>query len=345
MKKLSHKQKLWRLKRKKKRERRSSKGFQGIGSTSKTFPCSRKITVPVFMNLEKSYDETVQFFNELRKISENRLCDFNIDFKPLKDISSSAALIFTSEMDRICRIRGRYKLRALDYDMWDQSVRAKLFDMGMYNLLKVKDIPNNLLEERDSSDEIFLRFQSGDQVDPDDAIKLRGIIKTIAGLVPNTKKLQQGLTEAMDNSLYHAYPDDYQENNELKKKLWWMSAAFNEAQGTLTVIFFDQGIGIPESLPRNFKEYIGSFFTLLADDATKLEAAMEIGRSRTKKSHRGNGLGDIKEYISSLNDGYLKIISGCGKLIYQKVSALGNQKVYPLKEKLQGTLIEWRVKI
>ena len=82
----------------------------------------------------------------------------------------------------------------------------------------------------------------------------------------------------------------------------------------LTIMFYDEGIGIPKSLPRTYPEIFRSLGGLLNDDAQLIQAATKIKRSSTNKKNRGRGLKDIKDYVKSVNNGMLKILSQRGEL-------------------------------
>lgn len=128
--------------------------------------------------------------------------------------------------------------------------------------------------------------------------------------------------------------------------MWWMSASFSiGAINSLTISFFDQGIGIPASLPRTLGENIKSLFNILNDDGRMIMAATRLGRSQTKSSHRGKGLSQVKDFISSMErqNGYLRIISGSGEYLFNKRDDIETETTTNRKQKLQGTLIEWQV--
>ena len=146
----------------------------------------------------------------------------------------------------------------------------------------------------------------------------------------------------MTISVQHAYPDDFVEESTLKDKLWWMSASINVRTKMLTIMFYDEGIGIPKSLPRTYPEIFRSLGGLLNDDAQLIQAATKIKRSSTNKKNRGRGLKDIKDYVKSVNNGMLKILSQRGEYAY-----FSNEKEY-IKNRnipLCGTLIQWKVPI
>ncbi|MBR1604854.1 MAG: hypothetical protein IJ660_01960 [Alphaproteobacteria bacterium] len=301
------------------------------------------IKTPENMNLNENYDETVKFFNKLRSACEETKKRFIIDFKPLKKISPAAALAFTAEIDRIKRIKCFRRMRVIDFKKWDRNIRLQLRDMGMFELLNVSNLPAKFNYEKNDSEDFYIPFQAGDIASGEDALKLGTLLSAlIQGSVPSPRALQKGLTEAMTNSINHAYPEDYLSNNLLKKRLWWMSASLNIKNKMLTIMFYDEGIGIPNSLPRTHTEYFKSFGGLLNDDAQRIQAATQLSRTSTKQKTRGKGLKDIKDYITSNIEGMLKIFSYRGEYMYLSE---GTESVKNREESLKGTLIQWKVRL
>jgi hypothetical protein len=110
-------------------------------------------------------------------------------------------------------------------------------------------------------------------------------------------------------------------------------------------MLYDQGVGIPSTLPKNYSmEMINSALSLLKiiqpQDGEMIQAAMQIGRSRTRLVHRGKGLADLRGFVERAGSGSLRILSGKG---YYEYFADGREKVQNMGASLGGTLIQWRV--
>ena len=346
MKKLSHKHKLYLLRKSlqafQKYETRKLKKSNSIRS-SKEDAIKRKIFVaPEYMDLEDHYESTVHFFHQLRTLCEDITSPFKIDFTKIHHLSPAAALIFTAEIDRIVKIRARkgVNLSVRDFEKWDTSIKLQLRDMGMFDLLRPAKIPGNFWTVRNATDEQFLKFQSGNMINGEDANTLNMLITNLTPL-PSKKLLQVGLTEAMSNSLEHAYPEDTKEYNKKLGKRWWMSASFNNLTKRLSVLFYDEGIGIPKSLKKTLGEHFSSIFGQF--NAGKLiEAATELQRTRTHERNRGKGLKDIKKYIETIgrNKAQLEIHSLNG---YYKYSEKVITKEFT--SPINGTLIQWQINL
>ena len=308
--------------------------------------------------LEEEYNKTVSFFNEIRILSNKKNqknLKFNIVLKKLNKISPAACLILAGEIDRLKRVKEGRNLITKDFKKWNHNIRNQFNEMGMIELLNINNKKKFFFEKMNNREpsEIYVKFISGISAQGQKAIELRdGIEAKIKNIIPNKKFIQKGLTEAMTNVSNHAYPDEHLNNLNFKDQRWWMSASYNRKTSNLTLIFYDQGIGIPESFRNNPSkwEYIKNIFPLKPNvqDSEIIKSAFEVGKSSTKEPNRGNGLDDIKSYISSLDidNGHLKIYSGKGMYSFLKINNTISEKNIENKDyPLQGTLIEWQSKI
>ncbi len=298
--------------------------------------------------LDLNNDETLKFLNNLRQASNNRKCRLYVDFKQIKTITSSCALVLASEFDRFIQIRGVIgKLKVFEFDKWKDEIKFLFRDMGIFNLLQIRNIPKYFYEEKNISPIKYFKFIKGNSVNGNDIVEFKNIVKEITSGIPNERKLQIAITEAMDNVFSHGYPDDYMYSSVLKKKLWWLSASYNQKENKLNFIFFDQGIGIPKSLKQSHSHLIGKIFDLFDDDDRLVRAATVVGRTSTGKKHRGKGLPQIIEYISSYEkNGYLRITSGKGTYsLLKKSNEKMKRRSYINNYDINGTLIEWELEL
>ena len=120
-------------------------------------------------------------------------------------------------------------------------------------------------------------------------------------------------------------------------------------------MFYDQGIGIPKSLPAStWAEHTREFFReyrLAKSDANIIKAACAIRRSRTKDESRGKGISDMIEFVRQRGDGYISIISkrGLYKLNISgkdlKGDLVESDKTVQFDCPLEGTMIIWNVRL
>ncbi len=307
---------------------------------AKHSPYRKKLKAPTCLDLTNK--ETRIFLNDIRQCADDPLCSLKIDFTGIDFITPGCALVFTSELDRLRRIRGKNgKLHVVDFKNWKEEIKYLLYDMGMFDLLNIQNIPAEFGKEPRKKDVIFLKFMSGNLVNPDDVLTFRDTLSNLIDVLPNKKKLKIALDEAMDNVLSHGYPDNFIMSSPLKQKMWWMSASINRNTSTLNVMFFDQGIGIPKSLPKTRPNLLTKLLGM--SDAAKIREATHAGISQTNQKNRGNGLPLIIDYVTSLKkSAFVRIISDKGEYIRGNgIQEQLNDKIHSIN----GTLIEWQVNI
>jgi hypothetical protein len=157
------------------------------------------------------------------------------------------------------------------------------------------------------------------------------------------KMVFRALSEAMANVNHHAY-----ENKKLSNGLvgrWWLGAQLSTRKNYFELTFYDAGVGIPKTLHRKYTaEMIRGALSLLPgilpDDAQMIQAAVELGRSRTGLDNRGKGLLDIHSLITRLGVGALTIFSRGGRYRYDAVNGASSQNDQNFVE---GTLIKWEI--
>ncbi len=297
---------------------------------------------PAVLSFEDNFDGVVKLLDDIRKkTKKHRNKRIHIDFKPIRTIKPSAALVLAAELDRWNRdlaIRGS-ALVAVDAEEWDGTVRRLLREMGFFKLLRVASIP----EEKSSTGVQYVQFCSGVKVDGKVIDDLRRLRLEPFVSVPNKHLLYAAVTEAMTNVVHHAYRD---QTTLGVPKHWWLSAAYDRQSKEVAVMIYDQGSGIPATLPRKFKERIRELLpeNLTKDDAHMIRAAHKLSRTATHSPSRGHGLQrDIRRYIEALDcQGTYRVISNRGEYIVE--TGASSDKMIFHKHPLNGTLIEWRLK-
>ena len=213
--------------------------------------------------------------------------------------------------------------------------------MGLFSFLEV-DYPSHLAREDARTNTVrYVQFRTGHDVDGkviDDLGKLLNSKVT----VPNRRHLFGAVSEAMTNTRHHAY-------NGISTigvpRHWWLLAMYDVKDGQISVLIYDQGEGIPKTLPRKFGDYVKSIFPGMADDADLIEAAHDLHRTATRKGHRGHGMGrDVRDYADQIGAGSTyRVISGHGSYTYAlDGSGIASHVKRNFPVRLEGTLIEWR---
>lgn len=296
------------------------------------------VKLPQKMNLGKERDEFLGAMHILRTsmVDENK--DVFIDFSDCDDLSLDALLVFIAEIYRCLALSGKR--------LWGNYPRNKgvlihLIKSGYYEFVKanLKPAAEDLLPHIEV---IKLRTANRD----------KSYVKSdIAELISSGNSSQMdifvhesamAIGDAMENSLQHAYksttPDPYWLIDQ-----WYMFASKNTLTGEIIICFYDQGQGIPKTVPAKLGEkFIASLSGgLKSQDAYLIELSFEVGRTETYDPHRGEGMASIRDLVEECEEGVLKILSNKGEYLYTKG---GNVYKDNRDTVLPGTLIVWHVK-
>lgn len=363
----------WRMARRTRFTRRAKLRSQAIAALSEEFyrlpqPAVRReegrieIDAPRNFSLRHNYNQVVGFFwrfreevaklRHIKEVRNLRGTPMRVNFKTIQQLSPAAALVLAAEIDRWRRDFG-FRPIPVEIEEWNGDVRERLIELGLFDLL---DVPDHLRPpERPASDQNkMIRFLSEIGAPGAACEALKRELEVVAGAVPARTYFHDGVSEAMANVGHHAYPAKWA-NPAVPwiKDRWWATGAYRPADGSLRVVFYDQGVGIPATLPtkraRHEKERglfqflaqeLSRFKTDGRDHARLIAAALMYPRSSTGEANRGNGLQDIRAFVDNSRDGTLRIISGRGEITYRRGGKLETQN-HPAR--FTGTLIEWEV--
>ncbi|WP_320837314.1 hypothetical protein [Zhongshania sp.] len=155
-------------------------------------------------------------------------------------------------------------------------------------------------------------------------------------------KLYNSVSEAMTNVSQHAYLDLHKPDREREYKPWWMFSQIKD--DVLTVVFCDLGVGIPRTLPIRYSKLKAKLLATTAKssgDGKAIAIAIKESISRTKKSHRGRGLGQITSSIIDCEGG--KVIVFSNKGYYERSNGVEKPRYGSIKDSIGGTIISWQV--
>ena len=308
---------------------------------------TESIDCPRTMSLAENFAGVTGLLERIRRYSNRQRNErVYINFKKIEEISPGAALVVAAELDRLNNLahrRGR-KLRVLDVEEWHDDVRDRLEDMGFFDLLHVQVRGR---DDRDGSGTRYIRFRSGKLVEGKAVEDLRtlDLDPFFRDNVPNRRRLYAAVTEAMTNVVHHAYGRDASQNT---RPNWWLSASHNVQEGEIRILLYDQGVGIPETLPRTFPERLREIFepVFRPTDADMIYVAHELRRTASEQEHRGHGLQrDVRRYVESVDcvSAY-RVTSLRGQYTWAKgPDGLTQESRRNYRRPLPGTLIEWRL--
>lgn len=308
------------------------------------------LTLPEEMDFSDHYDQTTQHINAIRILSDRKgFPDPSyklaaVNFSQLKKISTSAALVLTAELSKWDdAIRQRLRPNT---EGWDKVILRQFYDLGFFDLFK-KSSETELKLESDSIEGIrFVKYLKGKcgEVAKTKILKDE-IINVVGEAISKWTFLHSGLSEAITNVSHHAYPEDGG-FNELDKN-WYLTGSYDEKRKVIKIVFYDQGVGIPKTLPAS--AVWERALAVLAKipqiekmrDETLLKAAVELDRTRTYEEDRGKGLQDLLEFIKRRGEGYLSIMSLKGLYKHEIKQGVAEIQTQGFSSPICGTLIVW----
>lgn len=310
------------------------------------------IHLPEKMNFAEEYDVTILQVLAIRKLAETKRAPRNhdsyrlvsVNFDNLKSISTSAALVLTAELSKWDDAL-RQKLRPKS-DNWDKEILNKFTDLGFFDLFQ--NPPLEPLLSHEPADVKLVQYIKGKCGDSKKTRVLREKLTTIVGdEISKWTFLRCGLDEAITNVSHHAYPNDkkFAEND----KNWYLTGSFNSQSKEIKIVFYDQGIGIPKSLPTSdvwekALDFLSKIKIPIADrkkDEVLLRAAIQLDRTSTAETDRGKGLQDLLEFIRHRKNGYLSILSLKGLFKLTIDNGTETIKTEHFDNGVCGTLIIW----
>jgi hypothetical protein len=309
------------------------------------------INLPSAMNFSVDYESTAICVMTIRHLARKRphRTQYHlglVNFEQLTKISTSAALVLTAELSKWeDSLRQNLEPRI---DNWNPDILFRFFKLGFFDLFEINPFLGASLEEGSDPVSIvkYIKGQTGDSV------KTRLLKEQIGQIVGDDIKkwifLNTGLSEAITNVTHHAYPEDSDWKFIKRDKVWYLTGAYNRDTKEIKVIFYDQGIGIPRSLPASemwerVLNYLSTYPRIeKRRDATMLKAAVELSRTSSGQIDRGKGLQDLLEFVKQRGEGYLSIMSQRGLYKFSIAAGVESVKTEHFDNPLQGTLIIWR---
>lgn len=306
------------------------------------------ILCPENFSLDSNFKEVINILEKIRFYSQRQRNEkMYIDLSGIKELSPPAALILAAEFDRWNRgvLTRKRKFRiVVDLEEWTPKVRRLLADMGFFELLNLNYREDMAKKDSKNTDVRYVKFRTGTNADGKVIRSLRvDDLEPIMGPIPRRTQFYAAVTEAMTNVVHHS-------GNKNEEKRWWLSASYNARTREIRVMIYDQGVGIPKTLPRKFQEQLRRLLPAAAqeDHARMIEAAHELFRTGTGMDHRGHGLQrDIRGYFDRVGcEGHYRVTSLRGRYVYERrPDGRTNADAASLPVPLKGTLIEWKLSL
>lgn len=297
------------------------------------------VSAPVVFGVqsESARRALTAFLQQVRKAATTK-GKVRIDFTRTTQMTAAGTLLLAAELDRLNTLLGRRRF-CCSYPTND-VVAQVLQHVGVFEMLG---------QQRSctvTADNVkYWKVDSGTTVEGERAhVAMEGYKHHFSD--PEQKALYRGLTEAMTNCVHHAY-DGERLDGFGKVTKWWMFS--EERDGNIVVAFCDLGIGIPRSLPLDKAGLYGAIKAVMStlglghSDGNLIRAAMEVGKSRTHKEHRGKGLMDLRAVLDAMG-GVLQIHSNCGFYEYRAKNSSELCKTFK-QMSILGTLVLWSVPV
>lgn len=313
------------------------------------YPKKSAFVPPKVFSFVSNYEETLAYimdFKQYFSLKRERVCKDGVkrhvyaDFAAIEEIDAGAGLVLAAEVHRFSQ--GRGKPTEVHDDLWNENVRDFFVESGLFDLLQIDPRGVKVMKSATPSRET-LKFVCGRTTEGRDAknliANLRNLSKADLGSRP---KVYTAVAEALAN-VGHAYPDWFRTWPFRTTRQWWASGFWDQATQTVGLQLYDQGAGIPLTLPKQ-KHYPRLLRWLDSERNASglIKAALQYGRTSTGTEGRGKGLSEMAEWIETTGSGFLRIISGGGMVT---CSPRGKIIGKDLNAPFCGTLIEWQVQV
>lgn len=318
------------------------------------YQSSIALRAPKILSLKLNYEETLDFFIKIKNLgnvlapgggAHVRKMSFEISLSDVEHISVRSAVIFAAEVDRLRRLTG-LKLEYTGRASISEDVTSILAELGCFSLMGIEHPEGS--EKQTKSRKTLIKMLSGRRLDgqrfDEFDIALSKVFSSYRTLPP----LYEGMGEALLNVRHHAYMSGVELKYRCPGNRWWATACLDHTDDELRIFVFDQGVGIPATLPYSgYLERTESILKGVAsghshDDATLLKGALEYSRTRTSLSGRGKGFRNIMSAIDRYKTGRLRIASGKAEVTY-----CGQNDIVTTRHDnhIGGTLIEWALPV
>lgn len=254
-----------------------------------------------------------------------------IDFSSTKYAFSEAMLLFYAELHNLKNIYPNIKLSCKKSH--EMRINHVLLQLGLFSFFKksYKKLKcyDNVDKWKTSSGKYAIENNYKD-IRPRDNLLNKS----------TSEDLYAACNEATINSVNHAYIIERTLSKvDFEKEAWWGFS--EETKDYFSVSICDLGVGIPATIPKTNKALWEKFKELFdkEDHAEIMNRAIERPESRTKETHRGNGLKTIANFAKNNNNIFLTILSYKGIIKIENNNVTKNN----CNKAMQGTIISWKI--
>jgi hypothetical protein len=289
-----------------------------------------KFLAPEIFSIMDNPKETIEYFNDvIKKIDEKFHHKLTINFllQKVNKITIDAImymLAITKNTKKNHNTRGSYPV--------DNEAKALFMNSGF---LKYVYSNKNIINPSPNED-IQIRMSNDSNKNAITCKEINSIIIEKYGIA--RRKLQflyDILYEMMINTNEHAYSSEtFLLNN------WYVYVALEEQRVKFS--FLDTGIGIPNTVNKNFFEKI-NLLGLKTDADLILSALNGKFKTSTMQEYRGKGLPKFTKYNKTKKIRNFKIVSGKGMVVFNEEKQ--DYLVYNLDKRLIGTVYYFEIEL
>lgn len=312
-----------------------------------TYPGFGAFTPPEEFSFDRNYEATLAFILDFRRyFFERRGYVFPdgvrrrlyADFAHIKNIDAGAGLVLAAEIDRY--VKSRPIVSEVHDHLWQEDVRGFFTEAGLFDLLGIDPHAINS-QPSIKSDRKTLRLRSGLIKTGAIAKDIRDQIELLSGRsIAARPHAYTAIAEALAN-VGHAYPSWYRSWPWKPSRRWWTLGFWDASRNMVGLQLYDQGAGIPATLPRQqYWPRLASFLEPERRASGLIKAGLDYGRTSTGQPGRGKGLAEMADWIETSGSGFLRILSGTGEVTYRPGGKVDRRD---FNAPFCGTLIEWEL--
>lgn len=302
---------------------------------------------PADFSFVTNYEETLAFILDFRKYFFNRqkvkspdgiMRWFLADFAQIRQLDAGAGLVLAAEIDRYTKSR-RTPPTVLD-ETWYEDTQRFFADAGLFELLKI-DPRGIVTKAPEHPRRKTLPLRAGMVKNGVIAREIRDQIEELSGRKFSQRPMAYtAIAEALAN-IGHAYPSWFRSWPWKPSRRWWSLGFWDPDKNTVGLQLYDQGAGIPATLPR--QDYWPRLLRSLEPERKAsglIRAGLEFGRTSTNVPGRGKGMAEMADWIEYSGSGFLRILSGGGEVTYRPGGSVIRRD---FDAPFCGTLIEWEI--
>lgn len=287
-----------------------------------------EISVPTIWDFGNNNEATTKFFSDIVEAifrSDLSATKMVINLNKLIDFSIETIVYFIA----IINLLNHNKVRFSGLLPNDENLKKILGYYGFHNHVEMTG--------KLDYDKSILAVEYFNRTKPELVNKIRVFTKCNCTNTDGSylQSLCEMIIEMMDNTCNHAYDNIEETRNILNR---WYLCSKNDTN-TISYVFLDTGLGIPNTVTRKWNEFKGYSNSKIVLSALK----GDYPRSSTGDTFRGKGLLQIYDHFRNedcIQD--FKVISGRGMCTFSNEER-ENANLSELGSDIKGTIFCWKI--